>query len=315
MRKVLAFLLEPVDAQNTPRAVAESCWLIPLIRLCTGMPLREICCLQWRDFHQIEDLDVYQLYVTKLTNDDNEAVPITSYRYVRKYRKVPCVTILSKTLLQRLQYMEKAYGISVEDAMQMPMILSEEPGTKRRGRPKSSAQCTIQQARKVSAIAMAKAEIPSDVITLLDGEAAFQEDLNACRNDLFYSNFLHYLRTVCGLSEGQICYTVGRKAPNCFSEHYVDFRNDFIQLDMIQRMDRLWALVLADDDPGEYTYTTSHQNADHTITVDPHSNALASAEVTIIPEMPFSAGDIRVHVECQRGAECKITSYTREVIQ
>ncbi len=315
MRKVLAFLLEPVDEQNTPRAVRESRWLIPLIRLCTGMPLREICSLQWKDFHQIEDFDAYQLHVTKLTNDANESVPITSYRYVRKYRKVPCVTILSEALLQRLKYMEKTYGISPKDAMSMPMIFSEEPGTKRKGRPKGSLQCTIQQARKMSAIAMAKAEIPSDVITLLDGEAAFQEDLNACRNDLFYSNFLHYLRTVCGLSEGQICYIVGRKAPNCFSEHYVDFRNDFIQLAMVQRMDRLWALVQAENDTQEYTYTASHQNADHTSTVDPPSNALASAEVTIIPEIPFSVGDIRIRVECQRGAECKITSYTKEIIQ
>ena len=309
IRKVLAFLLEPVDDLQTPRAVKESCWLIPLIRLCTAMPLREICALRWKDLHRIGDLDAYQFYVTRLVNDFGEPVPITNYRYIKKYRKVPCVSLLRDVLLQRLEYMEKNYGISPSAAMTQPMIYAEEPIGKRRKRKKEKAACAIRQARAVSTIAMSKADIPSEVITLLDGEAAFQEDLNACRNDLYYSNFLHHVSIVCGLSEGMTCYILGRKGPNCFSEHYVDYRNDFVQLDMIQRMDRLWAYVMTSGDPATHTYTIAEKNSSHTITVNPQSGTLASAEVTIVPQTPFSSGDIRVRVECEHGADQKITTY------
>lgn len=311
IRKVLAFLLEPVDEQQTPRCIKESRWLIPLARLCTGMPLRELCALQWRDLREIEDLGVYQLYVTKLANDANKVVSITNYRFARQYRKVPCCTLLRDTFLQRLQYMEKTYGISPEDAKMLPMFLAEEPCAKHVGGKAAEVQCTIQRARKISSIALSKAEIPSDVITLLEGNAVFEEDLNTCRDDLFRANFLHYANTICGMTAGQRDFIVAHAAPNCYSRHYVDYQNAFLQLDMIQRLDRLFAMVQADADSAEYTYTVSRQNTNHTLTAFPHSDALASAEVTIIPTGSFSAGSIHVSVECRCGAEYQIITYTR----
>lgn len=313
IRKVLAFLFEPVDEQQTPRCIKESCWLVPLVRLCTGMPLREICALTVKDFREIEDLGIYQFYVTKLANDSNKIVPITNYQFVRQYRKVPCCTLLRDALLQRLQYMEKVYGISLDDAKLLPLFLAEEPGAKHAGRKAAAVQCTIQRARKISSIALSKAEIPSDVITLLDGDAAFEEDLNTCRNDLFHSNFSHYANTVCGMTAGQRDFIVAHAAPNCYSRHYVDYQNAFLQLDMIQRLDRLFALVQADADPAEYIYTTRREKADHVITAFPHNDALASMEVTIIPTGSFSAGSIHVSMECQSGAEYKIITYTKEI--
>ncbi len=310
LRKMLAFLLEPIDAAQTPRVVADSRWLAVLLRICTGMPLREVCALTWSNFHQIEDLDAYQLHVTHLINDFGEPIRITSYQYIQKFRKVPCPTLLSKLLLQRLKYMEQAYGIPAEAAMELPIAFSEEPGVQRVGRKKSKLQCTISQARKLSSIVLKKAEIPSDVVTLLDAEAAFQEELNACRNDIYYSSFLHHANNVCGLSDGQVCYLVGRKGPNCFYNHYIDCMNSWVQLDMITRLDRLFAYVLPDDKASNCSYTTQVQHTDHSFTVIPSGNTLASADVTVVPTTPFCDEGIRIRVACEHGVECKITIYS-----
>lgn len=302
--KIVKFLLEPIGEQGVPRAVKESCWLVPLIRLCTGMPLREICALCWKDLHEISGLGAYQLYVTRLVNDQNEFVPITNYRFIKQYRKVPCVSLLSGVLLQRLEYIIEQYGVTIADAMEQPMICSEEPGAKRVGRKRATLHCTIRQARKVSVEALEKAEIPAKVIDLLDGEASFSEDLNTTRNDLFYSSFVHHANSICGISEGQLCYIVGRKGHNCFAEHYVDYRNDFVQLDIIQRLDRLWEQVckawrnslICKDAEGIYS-------ADHTITADAAAGHLAHIDFSFIPKDYYETGDIVIRIECPHGVE------------
>ena len=302
--KIVKFLLEPIGEQGVPRAVKESCWLVPLIRLCTGMPLREICALRVKDLHEIGGMGAYQLYVTRLVNDQNEFVPITNYRFIKQYRKVPCVSLLSGVLLQRLEYIQQQYGVTITDAMEQPLIYSEEPGIKRVGRKRATLHCTIRQARKVSVEALKKAEIPAKVIDLLDGEASFSEDLNTTRNDLFYSSFVHHANNICGISEGQLCYIVGRKGHNCFAEHYVDYRNDFVQLDIIQRLDRLWEQVckawrnplICKDAEGIYS-------ADHTITAAAAAGHLAHIDFSFVPETSYETGDITIRIECSHGVE------------
>lgn len=305
--KIVAYLLEPVDERGTPRAVKESVWLIPLIRLCTGMPLREICALRWRDFRQIANLDAYQICVTRLVNDSNVPIPITQYRFVRQYRKVPSVTILSNILIQRRQYVQDQYGVTAEAVMEQPMIYSEEPGAKRVGRKKTTPHCTIRQARTISAAALEKAEIPSKVIDLLDGEASFQEDLNASRNDLYYSNFLHHANNVCGISEGALCYVVGRKGHTCFSEHYIDYRNDFLQLDMIQRLNRLWEKVCQEwRTPMACRWEEKICDSTHTVKASTGAGCLAHLGVSITPVTPCHTCDIVIRVESEHGVEGEI---------
>lgn len=312
--KIISFLLEPVDEQGTKRAVKDSRWLVPLIRLCTGMPIREICALQWKDFRQIEDLNAYQLYVTRLLNDANEPIQISNYRFVKQYRKVPCVSILSGVLRERLQYIDANYGLTLDVAMEHPMIYAEEPGKKKskgKGTPLYQG-CTINQARKVSAVALGKAEIQPRIINLLDGDESFCEDLNASRNDLFYSNFVHYANQLCSLSEGELCYIVGRKGPNCFAEHYVDYRNDFIQIDMVQRLNRLWAVACRPwQSTAEYKYFARFCTATNTVIADSFGGMLAAIDLSIIPMEASFPGDIMVHVECDHGVDGSIVAFNK----
>ena len=192
----------------------------------------------------------------------------------------------------------------IADAMEQPLIYSEEPGVKRVGRKRATLHCTIRQARKVSVEALKKAEIPAKVIDLLDGEASFSEDLNTTRNDLFYSSFVHHANSICGISGGQLCYIVGSKGHSCFAEHYVDYRNDFVQLDIIQRLDRLWEQVckawrnplVCKDEEGIY-------GANHTITADAAAGHLAHIDFSFIPKASYETGDIAIRIECPHGVE------------
>jgi integrase len=307
--KILKFLLEPIGKTNTPRAVKKSIWLVPLIRMCTGMPLREICALRWKDFQQIDDLDAYQFRVTHLLNDFGEVVPMTTYQYAKQYRRVPCVTLLTHVLLQRQKYLQDNYRIFSHEAQEQPIIYFEEPNTPHVGRKKATMYCSIPQARKVSVQALQKANIPSKVIPLLDGEASFVEDLNATRNDLFYANFIHQANWFCGLSESELCYIIGRCAPSCYGGHYVDFENDFMQLDMIQRLDRLWYKVCqAWQKAAEYHHTTIESGESHTYVALPSAGQFASADLHIAHVAGSDTGEIFIRIESDHGADVKISA-------
>ena len=123
-------------------------------------------------------------------------------------------------------------------------------------------------------------------------------------DDLFYSSFVHHANNICGISEGQLCYIAGRKGHNCFAEHYVDYRNDFVQLDIIQRLDRLWEHVCkAWRNPLICKDTEDIYNADHTITAAAAAGHLAHIDFSFIPKSPYESGDIAIRIECPHGVE------------
>lgn len=307
--KILKYLLAPVDNEGTPRAVKNSIWLVPLIRLCTGMPLREICALRWKDFQQISDCNAYQLYVTRLMNDANEVISITTYQHAKRYRKVPCPTILSHILLQRQQYLTDHYGITLGEALANPIVLPNEPIAKHVGRKSKAVHCTLSQGRKVSREAIQEAQIPKKVITLLDGEESFLEDLNTTRNDLYRSNFIHHANWVCGLSESELCHIIGRKMPSCYAEHYVDHQNDFMQLDMIQRLDRLWYVVCQSwQRSAEYSSAEMTSEGTHTVVSHPSAGQLASVDLHVSPIAEPKAGDIIIRIESDHGVDGTISA-------
>jgi integrase len=309
IRRMLNYLLEPIDDQQTPRAVKDSTLLIALIRLCTGMPIREICALEFKHFQRIGNQDAWQLHVVQILNNAGKVIPITTHRYIRKYRVIPCVSVLSHALQQRCEYLKRHYGFTDQQVPDLPIAFSQEPTVKRKGRKRRTAYCSIRQARKACQIVLEQAQIPSNIIRLLDGEDSFIEDLNACRNDIYYSNFLHYANRLCGLNEGEVCFLVGRKGHTTFSDHYVDYRNEYIQLDMAIRLERLWKVVAGIGQlPAAPALSAQTHRHDHVISVPADQSGLASIELTLRLVVCSNNDPVQIQIGSEHGLNGYITT-------
>lgn len=315
LKLILNFLFEPMGRQQTPRVVQDSSWLIAFIRLCTGMPLREICALNWRHFHKIGGHNAWQFYIIQMLSDTGTIIPIRTYSYIQQYRKFPCVSLLSHILLLRREYLKTKYGFSDKEIPGLPIAFSEEPGTRRKGRKKSFAYCTVRQARKICREVLAQAKIPSNVITLLDGEDSFIEDLNSCQNDLYYSNFLHHAISHCGLNDGEVCYLVGRKAATTFSKNYADFSNDYLQLDIILRLNRLWAVVSNCSQKhvrNKYQSIICHERL--ALSAPAAGDGLTAVDLCLTPCAGSTAGQILVRIDCEHGVNGSVTAFSEEEV-
>lgn len=313
MRRMLDYLLEPVDEHLTPRVVKDGLLLAALIRLCTGMPLRQICALKWKHFKPIAHTNEYQFFVVQQLNDNDEPVTVSNYRYIAQYRKVPCVSILKDILLQRKEYIQKNGTVSSsQDIMTLPIIYQEEHRPLRSSRRKYD-YCTIRQARNACTDALQKANVSSNVITLLEGESAFHEDLNSRRNDIYYSNFCHHANCLCQLEEGQLCYIVGRKAPDCLSGHYVDYGNDFIQLIILNRLNRLWAVVRSINyTAAHHKYASCTLGKEASIIAPSSPTGFAAIDLTITPSEPLEQDSLHIQVEGNHRVIGTITVFAKE---
>ena len=161
---------------------------------------------------------------------------------------------------------------------------------------------------------MEKAEITKDVLVLLEGDLQFSTDLNASPRDLFYSNFQEKALRLGGFTEGQLCYVLGTKPSDTLSEHYIDYANDFLQYDIVCRLNR-WSYIYAqkpvwDDciprwESGEVTFT-SHDEA------TPHPAGLAGMSLDLRVASYSEVGEVVVTVESDHGIQGKLVVYKSE---
>ena len=250
-KRMLGFITEEIRDPKGRKAVrryeAESIYLAAAIRMFTGMPLREVCGLKWKDFRKLPDLDGYQLLVGRFADQEGKPVSHADAEDWKRYRRVPIPNLLAQMLLARRSYLESQlpeqekpdhYAI-VSRTLKKAEVL--EPDT--HCRPRNAAD----HCREV----LEKAEIPEQIFVLPGGRngETMETDLNRYRGDIFQSNFRFRANHTCGLTRGEIHYILGITAPNTFSEHYCDYINDLIQYAMGKKLER-WTAGLLAEGPG-----------------------------------------------------------------
>lgn len=233
---ILRFLTEPQGRKKTPRCVVDSIFLTGLIRLYTGMPLREVLGLQWLDFYQDPDTGCYSMVISGRVNNDGKRLSFDPMRSQWKFRAAPLHPALTEILLQRRRWLLEQLHFSEDEIAEQPIVLGLEPNRNRR--KCAWNHCTIAEGRKITRTILQQAQIPENKIRLLEGDQQFDHDLNAVKRDLFYGNFLHRIIYTCGFTLGQRCYVTGVEPPDTFCAHYVDFGNSLIQYQMIRKLAR-----------------------------------------------------------------------------
>lgn len=311
--RILEYIREQIPLQGNkalsiPRYVAESKWLAGAFSLFAGLPVREICPLLWGDLHYLDDEETMQIYITKHLNRNDLVISNVNYGNKAHYRKVALDVNLTKMLLLRKQFMMEQYGLSVNAISEIPIMLETEPAG--RGRKKYS-MISRNSALAVNRQLLSVAKISSDLISLLEGDAQFDVNLNAYRNDLFASNFRHKAYHVCGFTAGELSYYVGNKGPDTFTRHYCDYGNDFLQYAMVRKLYRWTFRYDSANDASDAFCTEEMIAGEQKYDTGRFAEGRANVNLTLKPALQ-TEGMVRVELECEHGLDGIAISFWKE---
>lgn len=302
--RILEYLCEKIPLQDhkgtlVPRYVAESKWLAGAFSLLAGLPVREICPLLWGDLHCLVDEETMNIYITRHLNRNDLVISNVNYGNKAHYRKVPLDVNLTRMLLLRKQFMMEQYGLSENAISEIPIVLETEPAG--RGRKKYS-MISRNSVLAVNRQLLSSAQIADDLISLLEGDAQFDVNLNAYRNDLFASNFRHKAYHVCGFTAGELSYYVGNKGPDTFSRHYCDYGNDFLQYDMVRKLYRWTFRYDSANDASDAFCTEEMIVGEQEYATGRFAEGRASFNLILKPTAKRE-GMVRVELECEHGLD------------
>lgn len=302
--RILEYLCEQIPLQGNkaklaPRYVVESKWLAGAFSLFAGLPVREICPLLWGDLHCLDDEETMQIYITKHLNRNDLVISNVNYGNKAHYRKVPLDVNLTRMLLQRKQFMMEQYGLSENAIAEIPIVLETEPAG--RGRKKYS-MISRNSVLAVNRQLLYEAQIADDFVSLLEGDAQFDVNLNACRNDLFASNFRHKAYHACGFTAGELSYYVGNKGPDTFSRHYCDYGNDFLQYDMVRKLYRWTSRYDSASDASDAFCAEEMISGEQEYATGRFAEGRANVNLTLKPALQ-TEGTVRVELECEYGLD------------
>lgn len=313
-RKMLEFICARVkgaDGSATARRFeVESIWLIGAIRLFTGMSVREICALQWSDFVRIPNMKAYQFLVTKAVSDDGKITADPNKENWKKYRRVPIVPALAEMLSARMDYLTTVRKIPAEHLKDAPIILNKEKaGDSKKGT--STIYCRPRAANECCKKIIEAAEIPEQLLLLPDDDNQTVTDINRYTGDIFQSNFKYRANHTCGLTQGEINYMLGHEPLDTFSRHYCDFANDFVQYDMLQRLQRWTAEHPALGNCIAHSRTiTAIVKGRSTDVFGPYGTGAASVDMIIEPVNQSDETLLDIGVDCDFGFTGDVVVYS-----
>lgn len=303
-QRMVAYLCESVPLPGrkggtAPRYVVESKWLAGAFSLFAGIPVREMCPLVWRDLCHIDDMDEMQLAITKHLNSSGEVISNVNYGNKEHFRKVAVDIVLGHMLMERKRYLMEHLGYKEESLADLPIMLDEEPSG--RGRRKHT-RISREYVRKVNKQLLDVAQIPENIVSLLEGDAQFDINLNEQKNDLFAANFRHKAYHICGYTVGELSHHLGNKGPDTFCRHYCDYGNDFLQYAMVRKLYR-WTYVYDACNWAKGIRTMAELlECDQEFSTDRFTDGNVHVELELIPEA-VTEGKIQIEIECEHGFE------------
>lgn len=280
--KIVRFLLEKVETEKGEeiRAVSKSIWLSGLIRLFTGMALREAAALKWGDFQNIDGTDDYSFTVNKSVDGKGKTVSHRMNGRENRIRIVPVTRLLRDVLIRRKKLLLDS-GISEDTLLRSPIILQEE----RRGsasKERVPLHCKPWKITDICSQLIKKAEIPEELIVLPDDRFEMVTDIYRYLGDIFLSNFTYKAKNAAGFTNDEVSYVTGTEAPNTLANYYCDYFNPFIQVGMIQKLERWSAGYRKDFERVRYAVPYSGiKEGGFSINAGPFGKRNTSAELII----------------------------------
>ena len=221
-----------------PLCVKSSIYLAVVIRLMTGISIREVCGLLWSDFRYDAKIGIFTISVTKFVDSNGKIIHHVLEENWIKYRVLPISILLGRILQARKDYLKKE-GLDDQMLEEYPIILPRENiDHMRKGyKPIHCKPAAVAEKCRKSIEA---AEIPQFLIVLPDRNGNdIETDINSYNGDIFKTNFRDKALNVAGFELDELHHYLGLKKPDTFSNHYCDYNtNPYIQLTMAQKLDR-----------------------------------------------------------------------------
>jgi hypothetical protein len=213
-------------------------WLTGLIRLFTGMRVREVCALRWEDFVVLPDLDCYRFCVSKYIADDGTEKR-TIDREPEQHRFVPVDPVLADVLNDYRTFLLTQYPVTEQQLNLCPIIPYKSNALKN---GICTKRCPLEHASQRCKELIKILNIPPMEIQLPNGKLGMKrKNLNHYQGDIYYSNFKYRALHSCGFLEGELCYMLGLRATDTYSRHYCDYGHDLLQYRMSRKLYR-WTI-------------------------------------------------------------------------
>ena len=301
IHRMMDFLCEKVGDDQQIRFIKDSRWLIPLIRLFTGMRISEVCALRWMDFMPIGNLDTYQFAVRSYL-DHKDSIRVIVDHTDGQYRSIPVAPALAEMLLEYKHFLLQS-GQN-EELLELCFIVARiSAGDKPCGRKVGTAAC---------AELVEKAQIPSHMVLLPGQEGVYATDLGRYGGDIFYTNFKFYLRHYCSFTEGEVRYLLGLKPKDTFSAHYCDFGSDILQHKMAIKLSRWTAEYGLHPMSAVPIHSQEIFQNDWEKCLCGSAEAPVSATIYILPQNGVFSQELTIEVESRFGFDATITCFTED---
>lgn len=85
----------------------------------------------------------------------------------------------------------------------------------------------------------------TDNSLFLSSNGGLNIDLDDYHGDIFWSNYIDKSRSIAGFTLGEVAHVNGTRAPNTFSDYYLDFNSDAVQYAMAMKLYR-WTYQFSD---------------------------------------------------------------------
>lgn len=285
--------------------IKSSIYLSALIRLMTGISIREACGLQWGDFHYDDKIDIYTLSVTKFVDSNGKIIHHVVEENWEKYRILPISALLGRILKARKNHLKKE-ELDDQTLEEYPIILPREDLAHMRKGYKP-VYCKPAAVAEKCRKAVEAAEIPQFPIILPDKDGNdIETDINSYNGDIFRTNFRDKALNEAGFELDELNYYLGLKKPDTFSQHYCDYTNPYVQLIMSRKLDR-WLVCYDSRKQADYQRLTAAG------TIKGIGDGVPYAEIEVVRGVTAS-GDainepITIRVESTHGCKIAISSY------
>lgn len=282
--------------------------VLPLTMMAVPV-LREAVALRWADMVLNANLGTWHLRITSYLGEDGDMHPLIDCT-VERYRCVPIAPLLTELLLEYKSYLSETYKISDEELGPYP-ILMENHTVLRKGNFSIRPSILKTASAKLQTY-IRKLEIPVNEVILPDGTSENVTDLNRYGGNILYTNLKYHLRHVCGFSEGELCYFLGRKAPDTFSAHYCAYDHPLLLHRMAMKLDR-WIGTITEHCSRhiQSTYRTLDLQGNMDRIISGVGSETAQLDLILIPEENY-ADPITVELESRYGYSGRIVTISEK---
>lgn len=197
-------------------------FLSVLIRLFTGLPVRVVAALKWKD---VEKSLLYNnaFHFLVRREIDNCGKP-KRFEVLEAYRKVPIVPLLKEQLDARKDHILASGRIKSRALAEIPIVATDEQLLSG-----SDVRINVRAIRKAAKEALSTLNIQDVIVTLPDKDGRKHlKNLTQYRGDIFASNFKTRVRSV-GLLEREVNYLCGLRQKSTYDRHYCDYTNPLTQ--------------------------------------------------------------------------------------